>query len=546
MGRMADERADDAVLGPGPGRRSRRRDRGTAPTLELLAPRPAPTGLARADAAVGDPARERRVKALAMTAPIHALQANRTARPGWERYDLYELALGAIDAVVDRMGFDSGIPRRELDGLVALEAARAVPDAPPGQHREVAAHLVGALTDPQTSGYTAAADGRRRRFDFRLLDEMEGTDGIYLRATREAINVLVGALDTDLESAHAAAEARLENLIRRGRLPEAAQAAQDARYLSVEYMVEVARFIADTRRDIRTADWAERIPARLAEMLDHLDERMTEEQKLLAAMRETRDEAEDPELARQAAALVATVEDCYARHTELHLQIMAADRAFFEEQQRQVFARLPSLRAVDLTDELLAPLLAAPIARVEGPLLRFAERLWGPRVPIVARWGSAVAYLLQAPVEHDTAGEPIEEPEWADPVVDPRLFDDATWHAASAILDLDPAAPPVRLSALVAAARAAAAEPLERLVRLRVMTALSPDFGAARPGGPAILAAAVDGTALPAASGLWGDDPLVGTFAPADELAPPEPEAALADDDPHEPAQLALPRGTVA
>jgi hypothetical protein len=339
----------------------------------------------------GDPARERRVKALATTAPIHDMQANKSLRPGWDVYDLYDLALATIDLVVDRMSFDSGILRAELDELVALDAARFAPDVKRTQHRDVALYVISALIDPQVSGYHDATDGRRRRFDFRLLDEVEGGAGIYLRATKEAINVLVGALDTDLESAHAAAEARLANLIRRKKLPDAAQAARDARYRSVQFMLEVQRLIAETRRDIRQADWAEAIPRRLREMLEHLDERTSEEQKMLAAMREARDEAEDERLERQAAELVATVEECYTRHTELHVRIMEAEAAFFEEQDRQSFAPPPSLRTVDLTDELLTPLLLLPINLAESIAMRFAMRVWGPQPPITARWGSAVA-----------------------------------------------------------------------------------------------------------------------------------------------------------
>lgn len=46
-----------------------------------------------------------------------------------------------------------------------------------------------------------------------------GPDGeVYLWVTDEAINVLVGALDTDVESAQIAAEIKLANLIQRGRL----------------------------------------------------------------------------------------------------------------------------------------------------------------------------------------------------------------------------------------------------------------------------------------------------------------------------------------
>lgn len=465
----------------------------------------------------GEPARERRVKSLALTAPLHELEENKGLR-GWAAYDCYDLALAAIDTVVDRMSFDSGIRRAELDSTVAEHAARFDPDSAPAIHRDVALHVIEALIRPQQAGYVAAADQRRRRFDFRLLDEVDAGDGIYVRATNEAINVLVGALDTDLESAHDAAEARFESLIKRKRLPEASIAAKEARYRSIQYMIEVARYIAETKRDYRRAGWHEQIPTRLAEMVIHLSGRMDVERRLLAAMRETRDDAEREDHRRQAADLVMTVEDCFARHAQLHVQLMEAERAFFEEQDRQAFAFSLSTRGIrDLTDEILVPLMEMPL-RVAIPLAaKFAERVWSPRAPVIARLGSAIDLLLQPPLEREPLGEELIELEYDDPMTEPRIFDDASWVVADRILDaLDPEEPPARLSRLMASAAAEGGVLAEHLVVLRVLTAVAPQFDLLAPGGSSILAAVADGNVLPAGSAT-GDDLLVGRLAPDDD-----------------------------
>jgi hypothetical protein len=487
----------------------------------------------------GDPARERRVKALALTAPLHELEQNKALR-GWQVFDCYDLALAAIDAVVDRMGFDSGIRRTELDAAITQNAARFVPDADQALHRDVAVHIIESLIRPQHAVYEAAADGRRRRFDFRLLDEVDSGDGIYVRATDAAINVLVGALDTDLESAHEAAEARFESLIKRRRLPEAAIAAKEARYRSIQYMIEVGRYIAETRRDYRRAGWHEQIPTRLAEMVEHLKGRLDTERRMLAAMREARDEADREDHRRQAADLVGTVEDCFVRHSKLHVQLMEAERAFFEEQDRQAFAWARATRGTrEITDELLVPLLEMTVDDATSLLVGFAERMWPPQAPVVARLGAAVALLLRPPQDHDVLGEEIEEVEYDEPVMDPRVFDDATWAATDSILDgLDPDGEPVRLSELIARARAAGGDLTAELIRLRVMTAVAPLFDQLLPRGPSILAAGVDGIPLPDGP-LWGDDLLVGRLAPDDdafrERQTDEPHDPLA-----EPVQLPL------
>ncbi len=485
---------------------------------------------------VADPARERRVKALACTGPVHEIQVNRGLR-GWERYDCYEVALAAIDAVVDRMGFDSGIRRPELEERVTAEAARFWPDGPAREHRSFAAHVVETLIRPRQAGYQDAGDGRRRRFDFRLLDEIDAGDGIYLRATNEAINVLVGALDVDLESTHAAAEARLENLIRRRRLPEAAIAAKEARYRSVQYMLEVARYIAETKRDIRRAGWHEGIPARLKDMLDHLSERLEVERRMLAAMRDARDEADRENLRRSAAELVVIVEDCVHRHTELHVKVMEAEAIFFAEQDRQIFAWTGSLRTTDPTEEVLLPILNASIEEASPLLAAFAARTWGAQAPVAPRLGRLIELLLQPPPQREVLADPVEEPEWELPADEPRVFDDRAWAKSDAVLEaLDPDQP-VRLGILVEQARSSGGHLAAELVRLRGMTAVAPAFDQLQPGGRSILAAVADGTRFPAGAPLWGDDLLLGRLAPSDKAAddgtgdsgaPAPPEQVLA------------------
>lgn len=96
-----------------------------------------------------------------------------------------------------------------------------------------------------------------------------GPDGeVYLRATDEAINVLTGALDTDVESAQIAAEIKLANLIQRGRLSDAWLAAEQARHRTVQYAETLRRKL--TRRDLRSVGWTREVPELIDEALAHI------------------------------------------------------------------------------------------------------------------------------------------------------------------------------------------------------------------------------------------------------------------------------------
>lgn len=467
---------------------------------------------------VPDPVRERRIKALRCTEPLHDLQANRGRREGWEPYDFYDLGLAAIDVVVDHMALDSGISLMDLRGALGPEALRFVPDASEAEIRDVLTELIETLIRPNVAEYTSAIDEVRRRWDFSLLTEHEDADGqIYLRATREAINVLIGGLNTDVESAQVAAEATLEHLIRRKRLDDAARPAREARILSVQYATEVTQLIEETRRDIRRAGWRGDAPARLAAMRDHLMERMGTEERILEAMQEQRDSAPDDrdDLRRSAAALVETVDDCFTRHQVLHTKILEATRTFTEEQDRQVFGRLPVMGRIDLTDEVLTPVMRSPAGRVTTLLTTFAEALLlfgpGPQAksltPVIQpRLGSFIAALLRKPPPREVLGDELEEVEWAEPAADPLAFDQEAWAAAEAAMAFEGNE---HLSVLLDRAFAAGGRDAADLVRLRALLATAPDLDAVRPGTVGVLAAGRDGRAF-AAAGFTGDDLLVG------------------------------------
>lgn len=187
-----------------------------------------------------------RVKALATTAPLHDLDVRKAQvqSADYTVYQMAELALQAIDLVTIAMDFDTGArPVSVLKDLAAGVAAQA-PDRPLAEHERVASWVLENLLNVGSTdrgfrivyGLTGTDGYERRTFDFKLLEETRGLDGdLYLRASNEAVNVLVGALEVDLEAAHIAADVRLDILIKRGRLSEAQAAAQNARYRTIQY-----------------------------------------------------------------------------------------------------------------------------------------------------------------------------------------------------------------------------------------------------------------------------------------------------------------------
>ena len=474
------------------------------------------------DGAVLDAGVARRLKALACTAPLHDLDA-RKSRLDWvdaARYQMAEIGLQAIDQVTLAMDFDHGADQgRVVRRLVPFIAAQ-VPGAAPAEHERVGHWVVENLINVgnvdrgfQADYGTTGVDGGyvRRRFDFKLLVEVAGPTGeVYLRASDEAINVLVGALDTDVESAQIAAEVKLENLISRGRLGDARLAAEQARYRTVQYAELLRGQLDATRRDVRSVDWLRAVPELIAEALGHIESRYRAETAILRNIADARDEASEPGRRRQAAELVAIVNDCIQRHTQLQSRLQEAGSTFRAEQDRQQFTGRPQRAAIDLFGQLLRPCLALDVAAAAGPTGVFFGAVTGVRVPSVVSVPGLVETLLEPSAEREPWGEPIPEPELV--AADPERFSDAQWKQVDDLVGSvgeEPHATGRRLSALLAQARER--DPaLPQLVVLRVLHAVGTSILTARNQGDDSVVLAVDDGTVSADPEFGGADLLLG------------------------------------
>ncbi|MFF2654925.1 hypothetical protein [Streptomyces sp. NPDC058045] len=485
----------------------------TAPVPPQLSagPRPAPGPAA-------DEGLARRLRALACTAPLHDLDARKANLAGeYSVYGMAEVALAAIDLVTLQMDFDTGADQDDVIARLLPRVAAQAPARPAEEHRRVARWVlenlinVGSVDRGFRAVYgTFAPDGSyvRRDYDFKLIEEVPGYGGVHLRTTDEAVNVLVGALDTDVTSAQIAAEVKLEVLISRGRLADAQLAAEQARYRTVQYAETLRRALEATRRNVRAVDWLNAVPDLIAEALDHVADRYRHENAILTNIRRARDESEDPEHKRRAAELVDIVKDCIRRHTQLQSRLLEAGPLFRAEQDRQAFAAPAARAGLDLYGQLLAPLLPLPVERAGRVTDAWFARGTGLRTPAAVRVGDLVELLLAPPQEREHLGVRMPEPDLVATPDDSR-FSEEQLAGARELLALPPDAPR-RLSGLLAEARRRDPE-LPYLVALLAVHAASPAVGTAyRQGEQRLLFAVDDGTELDDPQ-FGGADLVVGT-----------------------------------
>ncbi|MER5481406.1 hypothetical protein ABT026_31180 [Streptomyces sp. NPDC002734] len=482
-------------------------------------PRP---GSALPRLAVGPAADEglaRRLRALACTAPLHDLDARKANLSGeFSVYGMAEVALAAIDLVTLTMDFDTGADHEQIVARLTPRVAAQAPRRPAAEHERVARWVLESLINVGSvdRGFRAVygtftADGVyvRRDYDFKLIEEVPGPGGgVYLRTTDEAVNVLVGALDTDVTSAQIAAEVKLEVLINRGRLADAQLAAEQARYRTVQYSETLRRALEATRRNVRAVDWLRTVPDMIAEALEHVADRYRHENAILTNIRKARDESEDPGQKRRAAELVDIVKDCIRRHTQLQSRLLEAGPLFRAEQDRQAFATPARTAGTDLYGQLLAPVLPLPLEQSIRVTDAFFAHGTGLRTPGSVRMGDLVDLLLTPPAEREHLGAEMPEPDLIATPDDSR-FSEEQLAAANDLLDLPPDAPR-RLSGLLAEARRQDPD-LPYLVALLAIHAASPPVGTAyRQGEPRLLFAVDDGAELDDPE-FGGADLIVGT-----------------------------------
>lgn len=496
-----------------------------------------------------------RIKALALTKPLHSMDDRKVQvqTADYSVYQMAELGLQAIDLVTIAMDFDTGAhPEKVATDLTRLVAEQA-PDRGDAEHARVASWVLENLLNAGSAdrgfralyGTATAAGYDLRTFDFKLLEETLGGDGErYLRATNEAVNVLVGALEVDIESAQIAADLRLEVLVRRGQLINAEAVAQSARFRTIQYGERLREQLEATSRDVRNVDWLEAMPKLIDEAVRHVGERYQAESAIMDNLTVARDTADTAAGKAQAAHLIEIVRDCLRRHDQLSAALQGAGRRFRREQDRQTFNTEPVPIDLDLNGMLLRPALTLPIKAADPALDVYFRTATGFRVPRVARLADLFDQLITPPVERDLLGDEVAEPD-LDTEPEPERFSAAAYDALDRLLALDEATP-VHLSDLLAHARADAARAgtdgvseLDLLTVVRVLARSAEEIGPALRHGKSHVLVAVDTGRRLDDPEFAGADLLVARAAVAPAAATAAPSSATDADTPDDPSLTA-------
>lgn len=472
-----------------------------------------------------DDAVGRRSRALLYAARIgHVEEARQRSQDRrLQPYRAPELALHAIDAVAVRMDLESGATWEQARDEVAVQAARQHPQGDPADHRFMAEWLLRQLTDEHDHEWLDVSSGEavRRTHRVFLLYETETAGLHHLRARDQAINVLVDALDLDIDSAQLAAEARLEHLVRRGRHDDAYLAARDSRMQSIRFMEQVRDDLREAERDLRSEHWSSTVSPRLTAALDHIVDRIGAEERLKELIHTAADRAEEDDF-RWIPRTVELLDECLDRHQALQQVIAEARDTFLLEQQRQHLQPRARRAFAHPVNDVLVRVLARDCGAADE-LLEAVESALCARAPrLLSEWAGVdlLAVEPSAPPEHGTE---VAETELT-PDREPLLFSPDQVAAAGALLR-QVGEQPVALARL---ARRASDPAAAHALALLALAHRSPELGTifGQGGTSALLAVPADHDDAISSPALILQRVTLG--APAEE----QPEsAATADDD---------------
>ncbi len=389
----------------------------------------------------GDP-RARRLRALLHTQPVHALELNKGSRgkEKYEPYDLIVLQLEAIDYITDNMDPARGVPDEAVRLHLARVAAAMAPGRPRAEHREVASVVLGGIENEGQGrfliGYSDPANpGARLRTDVELVRAVQGEDGgVELRATPQAINLLLDALDHDIESAEDAMAVMFKIQFERGRLSKATAHAQNMRRLSISYREQIQDFLAAAARDITRVDWSGEVMAAIDRAYGHLQTRLREDDATLARVADQYDATGDHQRRDRLADILSLLQDCNQRHRELHAQLMTARHRLREHHAQQRLASPSGLGRVDEQAQVLQPTLELPVRVALAVVERVASGLVPPQPPGPIDLFSLCAHLWRPQVDREPALAAVEDIDLEEDRDAPPRFPPDAVAAARALL----------------------------------------------------------------------------------------------------------------
>ncbi|MFG1643771.1 hypothetical protein ACGFMK_26045 [Amycolatopsis sp. NPDC049252] len=413
-----------------------------------------------------------RWQALQLLQPVFELVNRAAPRAGFDhrQYDLPQLALRLIDFVVlNQASMEGSVSPAAIVDHLMLAARRMSPDDDSRPWAKVAKVVLNTLLNDgrphEVFWREPAVDGEEWSeavaYRFQLLTLTEEVEGIAIKATDPAILVFLQALNTNLADQALALKIMVEIQMNSGEFDKALATAKQATRTAQGLSASLREKLDDTRRDIRSVDWAGEMPGWLENVLEKIGQQLDKDRQLRDLARRAGEDPGAAEVCRLIEETVARGQDVWVR---LELYLQQAIPVFLAAQEVQRFQPRGLAAAIDLGEQVLAPSLVADDPEFEVVAGILIAGVSPARV--TPQWGldDLLKQLLREPTAREMRAPDVDDPGELGEEPHDSVPDDI---AACATEILAAAAhTPARLSDLLAAGREAAdrvAEPVRLL-----------------------------------------------------------------------------------
>lgn len=367
---------------------------------------------------------------LAYAVPVARLTLERnTLAPGehglFDRIDLTYAAMALIVFLMERRTTDLGAERKDIIEYMGLVIGAMRSDHPIEMRRRAAEIVLEALTNRTDQHQAFRADYFEPGVglvphEFRLINIATSDDGrILYTATNEAIILHLAMLNVDPAVAQNAEEMMLKYLVECGRFKESVHLAERARARSIQYQQFIRTKIFESRRAPELVRWTRDVVPELRAAASHVGDCQKHESAILDAIFANREHAGSDSLGALNE-LQRLIEDCQARHSSLHKEVMTAADEFLDL-QAEAFRPRQSLTWHDLEQDTLGLLLGLPIRSIAAAADEFAALLSPPRIEKVLSLAGLFDELV-APELDDAEIRKEDEDNWEDIHELPDLF----------------------------------------------------------------------------------------------------------------------------
>lgn len=407
----------------------------------------------------------RRSAALWRLEPLVALERSKDHRDGdWTPFDLITLQAAALERIMVEMGLMTGARlddvHRHLCDLAEAAASASHTSPTPTQVADVVLATLRNVDGQGREYRRAYVDYRpvddqptvRRDVTFSFVRTSEADDGTFiLRATSQAINLMLGALEHDLEHEQQALLLILERQLQDGQFSRALSTAVTSRERTKQYVEEVRSKLDDVRHDVTATSWFGNIDELLDRCEVHLSDQVKQNQQVRRQVEELLDRVDDPEVIVQLQRLHDVITDTYDRNFELRRWLGRTGPEFRRQQDRQVYVLGRTTTLIPLSDGVFRPLMTETVAAAAPIVTAFTTTVAGPDRQRIFDLSCLVARLLAPAHEDPSEVAPPVEHDLDRVDADPVRFDTDTLKKAEKILGAV-ADQPTRLSTLLARA----------------------------------------------------------------------------------------------